>query len=86
MRAQIADTLGWIYHLLGNDGDAIKFLTLARQGDPSHPLIHLHLAVVEAANGRLPQAQTALQTAFELDPGLKDTDDAKKLQAQLSEK
>jgi Tfp pilus assembly protein PilF len=86
VRAQIADTLGWIYHLTGNDAEAIKFLTLARQGDPTHPLIHLHVAVVEAAHGRLEQAQTALQTALELDPGLEDTDDAKKVQSQLSEK
>jgi uncharacterized protein (TIGR03790 family) len=84
LRAQIADTLGWTYHLLGDEAEGFRFVSQAVAGDPNHPLIHLHLAVIESARGRRTEAQAALNKAIELDPDLKDTDDAKKIQAILT--
>jgi uncharacterized protein (TIGR03790 family) len=86
LRAQIADTLGWIYHLLGDDNEGLRFLAQAVEGDPNHPLIHLHVALTEASRGRYAEAKAALDKALELDADLASSKDAADLRALLNGK
>jgi len=84
IRAQIADTLGWIYHLLGKSAEADKYLVQAAQGSPNIPDVQFHVAVVEAELGRLADARNSLKKALDLDGKLADRDDVKALQVKLA--
>jgi uncharacterized protein (TIGR03790 family) len=86
MKAQIADTVGWIYHLLGNDTEAEKYLAEASQGAPRSADVQLHFATVEAAQGRLDSAKTALDRALTLDPSLSGSDEVKALQNRVGKR
>jgi tetratricopeptide (TPR) repeat protein len=68
--AVVADTLGWITHLLGDDAAALPLIEGARKGDPVNADIALHLAVLYAATGRTQDAAKALQAAKALDPSV----------------
>jgi tetratricopeptide (TPR) repeat protein len=69
-RARIADTLGWIHHLLGNAAKAEEYLTEASTGAATSADVHLHVAAFAASQGRTDQARAALKKALELDPAL----------------
>ncbi len=64
----IADTLGWIHHLLGDDTSAEPLLVGAAKGAPDSPEILVHAATVLAANGKSPEATTLLQRALTASP------------------
>jgi uncharacterized protein (TIGR03790 family) len=69
-RPRIADTLGWVHHLLGHAAEAEEYLTQASEGAPNNVDIQLHLAVFAASHGRKDQARRALDKALSLDPAL----------------
>ena len=80
----IADTLGWIHHLNGDDSAAIRYLEEAAKAAPQNPEVHLHAAMVYVALGRTDQASQSLAHALKLDPRLASRDDVKSLQSKLS--
>ena len=81
--AAIADTLGWIQHLRGNDREAVRYLAAAVQGLPDSANVRLHAAIVLHAIGQIERATTELAAAVELDPSLEDTLSVARLEAQL---
>jgi thioredoxin-like negative regulator of GroEL len=52
---------------------------------PDHAEIHLHLAHVHAALGRIDAALAALNRGMQLDVKFSDREDVKKLQLRLKE-
>ena len=81
--ASTADTLGWIYYLLGNQEQAEKYLSEGATRAPANAEIHLHLAHCLAALGQGDAARAALAKSLQLDTALADRDDVKKLRTQL---
>ena len=79
----VADTLGWIYHLSGQDEKASKYLEEATRTSNPNPQIHLHFAIVSAAIGNTLAAEIALQRAVEINPELEKTEEVKKLRETL---
>ena len=81
--ASSADTLGWIYYLLGRHGEAEKLLDEGASRAPGNAEIQLHVAHNLAALGRAAAARAALAKSLQLDMALANRDDVKKLRAQL---
>ena len=81
--ASSADTLGWIYYLLGKHEEAEKLLDEGASRAPGNAEIQLHLAHNLAALGRGDAARAALAKSLQLDMTLATRDDVKKLRAQL---
>jgi Flp pilus assembly protein TadD len=79
----IADTLGWIQHLNGDDAAAMRYLEEALKAAPQNPEIHLHAAIVYAALGKTDEAKKSLAQALKLEPQLSSRDDVKSLQSKL---
>jgi uncharacterized protein (TIGR03790 family) len=79
----IADTLGWIYHLTGNNIRASELLQEALRNASQTAEIHLHMAIVSADLGQTLQASAALERALKLDPSLEASDDVKRLKAKI---
>lgn len=86
IRAQIADTLGWVHHLLGNQTDAAKYIYEAAKGAPANADVQFHLASLEHSRNRREAAIEALTKAIELEPKLLDREDVKKLRSALHPK
>jgi uncharacterized protein (TIGR03790 family) len=70
--AFVADTLGWIRHLVGDDQGAIRLLVPASKALPQNAEVQLHVAIAYTAVGRLDEAAAALKNAERLDPAVKD--------------
>jgi uncharacterized protein (TIGR03790 family) len=83
---RIADTLGWIYYLLGNASEAETLLTLAAAIAPNNAEIQLHLAYAHAVLGRGDLALAALNRSTQLDSTFANREDVKKLRAQLGKR
>jgi Flp pilus assembly protein TadD len=64
----IADTLGWIHHLLGDDRIAAGLVDRAVRGAPDNLDMRLHAAVVFASVGDKARAKLELDAALKLDP------------------
>jgi Tfp pilus assembly protein PilF len=79
----IADTLAWIVHLMGNDRRANGLLAEAIQAAPQNATMRLHAAIVHSALGEIEPAQQQLTRALELDPKLAGTDDVQQLRVKL---
>lgn len=80
----IADTLGWVFHLLGDSAQALKFLQQAVTALPKHGEVRYHYAAVLAAAGDRTRAAQELTAALDLDPSLKTRDDVVAVQKGLS--
>ena len=83
VKAQIADTLGWIQHLLGNNAIAEKYLTQAGAGAPDNAEVQLHVAMFKASLAQFDEARKALQNAITLDAKMLERSEVKELQARL---
>jgi uncharacterized protein (TIGR03790 family) len=81
--AQIADTLGWIHHLLGNEAEAERYLGDAVRDAPGSAEIQLHVALFEASRDRVAEASAALARALALDARIADRSEVKNLKAKL---
>jgi uncharacterized protein (TIGR03790 family) len=79
----ISDTLGWIYHLAGQDDKAVKVLEEAVRSAPSNAEIHLHFAIVSAATGNKLAAEVGLRRALEINPKLEQSDEVKLLREKM---
>jgi len=82
-RPAFSDTLGWIYHLAGQDKKAVKLLEEAVHSAPRSAEMHLHFAIVSEATDNKLAAQVALQRALELDPKLEQRQEVKELREKL---
>ena len=79
----IADTLGFIVHLAGDDRRAKGLLAEAIQGAPQVANVRVHAATVLAALGEKDAAQQELAKALELDPKLAGNDEIGQLRKKL---
>ena len=82
--AIVLDTWGWIEHLLGNDAEATKILAAAIKRDPQLAEMWLHAAIVSAALGDRPKAESELKEALRLDPTLEQRDETRRLRERIS--
>jgi uncharacterized protein (TIGR03790 family) len=78
----VADTLGWIHHLLGDDHLAAPLVEQALAVKDVAD-IQFHAAVVHAALGDPARARTELDAAIKLDPTLSDRADVKALRERI---
>lgn len=79
----VTDTLGWVYHRLGDNLTAAAYLEDALRALPLHPDVLIHAATVHAALNDLPRARAELLTASKLGPAVTGRDDFKALSALL---
>ncbi len=79
----MADTLAWIYHLLGNDASAEPLIESAVKGAPKNADVQLHAAFVFAAVGKMQPAAEALTAALALDKTLATREDVRGLRSRL---
>jgi Flp pilus assembly protein TadD len=80
----IADTLGWVFHLLGDRAQALKFMQQAVNALPKNGEVRYHYAAVLAAAGDRARAAQEMTTALELDPTLKSREDVMAVHKNLS--
>jgi tetratricopeptide (TPR) repeat protein len=81
--ALIADTLGWIHHLLGNDRLAAPLIDQARRALPRNVDVLLHAATVHATLGNLDTARRVLDDALAIDATLAGRADVKALREKI---
>lgn len=79
-RAEIHDTVGWIYLRRELPALAIPAFEKSVKQDPDNALYHYHLALAHARTGSTADARRAIAAALRLKP---DYEDAKQLQATL---
>jgi uncharacterized protein (TIGR03790 family) len=77
--ASVADTLGWIHHLLGDDRTAAPLLERAAAALPRLVDVQVHAATVHAALNDLVRARKDLDAALKADPKAGDRADVKAL-------
>jgi uncharacterized protein (TIGR03790 family) len=80
----VADTLGWILHLVGRSADAEKLLLQAAKSGAGIAAIRLHLAQLYAETGRLAEARAELSAALTIDPTLENGTEVRSLREALS--
>ena len=64
----LLDTLGWIYHKLGEPEQAVFYLQKAIDYGGNDPLMHFHLGMARAGVGATAQARLALEQALVMSP------------------
>jgi tetratricopeptide (TPR) repeat protein len=79
-RAEIQDTLGWVYYKKELPALAIPPFEKSVEQAPDNPTYHYHLGLAHAKSGNVEQARRALSTALKLKP---DYAEARELQATL---
>jgi uncharacterized protein (TIGR03790 family) len=79
----LLDTLGWIQHVGGDERAAAATFERALRAKPKSAEIHLHAAIVFAANKQFAEAKRELDASLELDPSFKGRADARELAARL---
>jgi Tfp pilus assembly protein PilF len=79
----VADTLGWIHHLLGDNAEAARWLEKAVTDAPKAIDIRIHAAIVHADLNDLARARLELQAAEKLDPLIGERPEVKALRARL---
>ena len=79
----VADTLGWIYFLLGDARQAAVLIDEALQSAPGSPEVWLHSALVRQALGDPARARADLTRALELNAALAERPEVERLQQQL---
>lgn len=77
----IADTLGWIRHLLGDNVAALPLVEQAVAGSPNNAELRFHLAAVHAGLKNMSRAAAELANVEKLDPKFAERADFKALKA-----
>jgi uncharacterized protein (TIGR03790 family) len=80
---EIADTVGWIHHLLGDDRTAITWIEKALTSAPNWVELLVHSAIVHGALNDVTKARERLQAAEKLDPKVSERADVKALRIRL---
>ncbi|MES1254840.1 MAG: TIGR03790 family protein [Acidobacteriota bacterium] len=83
VRPEVADTLAWVYHLLGQDSDAEEFAVVAARNLPNNIDAHVHAAVILAGVGKMDAAGRELDIAVRLAPALAEREDLRELRARI---
>jgi tetratricopeptide (TPR) repeat protein len=78
---QYLDTLGWIYHLRGDQAAALPLLKSAAERLPNVGLVHFHLGQVLRELGQLDAARVSFEQALAVNPPLLAADRVKVEQA-----
>lgn len=76
-RAEVNDTLGWIYYRKGLSTLAIASLKQSVAADPKEPVYTYHLGLAYAKNGDKDQARQALERALAMKPDFNGSSDAR---------
>ena len=71
--ANIADTLAWVHHLMGNKAQSGRYIGEALRGAGDNGEVRLHAAVILVEAGDLEGARRELAKALELEPDLEKT-------------
>jgi tetratricopeptide (TPR) repeat protein len=79
----VADTLGWVYHLLGDSDQAIALLGPAASTRGAGADVLLHAARAFQAAGRPEPARAYLDRALQVQPSLESRSDVQALKAAL---
>ena len=79
----VLDTWAWIEHLLGNHGVSAKLLSDAIKLDPALAELRWHAAVVAAAQGDRPKAESELKEAVRLDSSLEERSQTRELRERI---
>jgi len=82
-QALTADTLAWVYHLLGDDKTALPLLQDAVRRVPQHATLRWHLGAVLAALGHADAALEAVEGAIRLDSRLETDEEVAALRGKL---
>ena len=82
--ASVLDTWAWIEHLMGNHGVSAKLLGDAIKLDPALAELRWHAAVVAAAQGDRPKAESELKEALRLDASLAGRSETRQLRERIS--
>lgn len=85
---QYLDTLGWIYHLRGDEVSALPLLKTAAERLPTVGLVQYHLGIALSGLGQKEAARASLQKALSAQPVLLEADRQKAEEAlqRLDEK
>lgn len=81
----VADTVGWIHHLLGDDESARSWMEKAVAGAANNADILIHAAIVYAGVNDVVKARETLQAAEKLDPAIAARPDVKELRVRLKD-
>ena len=81
----VADTVGWIHHLLGNDEAARPWIEKAIAGKLDGVDHLIHAATVYAGLQDLAKAREMLQAAEKIDPAIDGRSDVKALRVRLKD-
>jgi uncharacterized protein (TIGR03790 family) len=81
----IKDTLGWIYHLAGQNEKAMPLLEEAVKSASRNAEMNLHFAVISAEMGDMLAAEVALLRAIEIDPKMEQREEVLKLRSILKQ-
>jgi tetratricopeptide (TPR) repeat protein len=81
--ALIADTVGWIKHLLGDNAGAVNLLEPVAKALPRNAEVQLHAAAVFAGLGRVQDAAAALKAAVAADPKVTERPEYQEVQKKI---
>jgi tetratricopeptide (TPR) repeat protein len=79
----IADTLAWVHHLLGNKERAGRYIGDALRGEPASAEVRLHAAAILLEAGDLEGAKREYAKAVELDATVAEREEAEAVRAKL---
>lgn len=82
----VADTLGWVYYLLGDPKAALPLIERGAAGAGTSADIRLHAAIVHEALGNKVKAAAELEAALKLDPAFATRADVQALRIKLGKK
>jgi tetratricopeptide (TPR) repeat protein len=80
----LLDTLGWVYHKMGREEDALNILERALSSLPNQETINYHIGMVYYKKGQFPEAKKYLNKAVQLRKPFSGEEDAKKVLSQLN--
>jgi tetratricopeptide (TPR) repeat protein len=82
-RAEVNDTLGWVYYKKGLYQYAQEALEMSVLKEPNNPVYLYHLGMVYASRGDRAKAGVTLDRALAISPNFEGADDARRTSAQL---
>jgi putative PEP-CTERM system TPR-repeat lipoprotein len=82
-RAEVTDTLGWIYYKKGMVREAVPFFRESIEKDPSNPLYHYHLGLAAHDLGDVVTARRSLARALEMSDRFDGAEEARQIVATL---